>query len=324
MRPRNSEAERLEIDYLFRLNAALEGHEPASRAEIVESLREHIEEALGEGGAGTVGLAEITAVLERLGPPETVAHAEDASPQADAWSQSGSEPVEPACAAAGQDGGVHAGADALSPETIPVVAAMLEKVWWAYLVMAIGLYVPFIDLQFCDIIGLIIFIVAANKYKGPQWAKLRGAAWWSTATVVLLFLLVPAEVLNLMHPGFGLLVLPVSLAMAASQIISYWLTLETAATVMDQLPRPDLAGRIRGARIVYLVCTAGIVAVSIVVGTIVVLAVKVQNPALAMWWLGYAMLPLGWLVSWLFWLRPITLARRALLDVQPASRLTAA
>ena len=48
MKPRNPEARRLQADYLTRLKSALEGGDASQIDEIVESVREHISEALAE------------------------------------------------------------------------------------------------------------------------------------------------------------------------------------------------------------------------------------------------------------------------------------
>jgi hypothetical protein len=73
MRPRNAEAARLQADYIARLRAALAGRETGEITEIVQSVQEHIEEALGESGEGEVTLVEMANVLERLGSPEDYA-----------------------------------------------------------------------------------------------------------------------------------------------------------------------------------------------------------------------------------------------------------
>lgn len=70
MRPRNREAGRLEEDYLARLRASLAGRDPGQAAEILQSVREHIDEAVAEYGSGEVTLVQMANVLERLGPPE--------------------------------------------------------------------------------------------------------------------------------------------------------------------------------------------------------------------------------------------------------------
>lgn len=75
MKTRDSEASRLEGDYLARVRSALAGNAPWETDEIIQSIQEHIEEELTEKAADVVGLAQMAAVLERLGPPEAYAQA---------------------------------------------------------------------------------------------------------------------------------------------------------------------------------------------------------------------------------------------------------
>jgi len=69
MKPRNAEAKRLESDYLERLESSLSGHEKFEINEIVQSVREHIEDALQDFKGTEITLAQMAEVLEQLGPP---------------------------------------------------------------------------------------------------------------------------------------------------------------------------------------------------------------------------------------------------------------
>ena len=71
MKPRNAEAARLEADYLARIKAALVGREASEVDEIIQSVKEHIEEELSGQPPGEVSLVQMANVLERLGPPES-------------------------------------------------------------------------------------------------------------------------------------------------------------------------------------------------------------------------------------------------------------
>jgi HAAS len=70
MKPRSSEAARLEADYLARVRSVLAGRDRSEVEEVIESLREHIEEELSSMAAAEVSLVQMANVLERLGPPE--------------------------------------------------------------------------------------------------------------------------------------------------------------------------------------------------------------------------------------------------------------
>jgi uncharacterized membrane protein len=62
-------------DYLRRLEAAAPGLPRERRRELVAEIEEHIDAALGEGGA--CDEAAVRNVLERLGPPEEIGAAAD-------------------------------------------------------------------------------------------------------------------------------------------------------------------------------------------------------------------------------------------------------
>ncbi len=70
MKPRSSEAARLEADYLARVRSVLALRDPSEVEEVIESLREHIEEEFLVLADDEISLVQMANVLERLGPPE--------------------------------------------------------------------------------------------------------------------------------------------------------------------------------------------------------------------------------------------------------------
>jgi uncharacterized membrane protein len=70
MKPRNTEAARLEFDYVRRIGDALTGQDKSEIDEVIQSVKEHIEEELSEASGEEVSLVQMANVLERLGPPE--------------------------------------------------------------------------------------------------------------------------------------------------------------------------------------------------------------------------------------------------------------
>jgi hypothetical protein len=70
MRPRDAEALRLEQDYLARVRTALVGRPAEEIVEVIQALRDHIDEEAAGGPEGTITLGAVAAVIERLGPPE--------------------------------------------------------------------------------------------------------------------------------------------------------------------------------------------------------------------------------------------------------------
>jgi len=148
MIPRSSEAARLEADYLARLRTTLVGRPPAEIADIVQGVQEHIEDALAEFGGGEVTLVQMARVIERLGSPEAYARdssttSREAEPRV---------PAVPVSSPAGATIGERKG-----------FAALLDKMWWAYLVGVIGLYVPVIDFFFCDIVSAVILAIVLSN-----------------------------------------------------------------------------------------------------------------------------------------------------------------
>jgi hypothetical protein len=299
VRERNSEAARLERDYLERLRAALAGREPGEAEEIVGAVREHVEEALAEDAEGEVTLVRMANVLERLGPPE-------------AWAGEGSPTPAAEPAPAGQP--PAAAAPAASP-AFPAAerqeaATLLDKVWWAYFVSVLGLFVPLIDLHFCDIIGYAMLGYLLGRVPRDRSGELRGAGTLSLVAVVLLVLMVPFSALSLLHSAFAIPGLPILLGLFVCQLIVYWKVLEGAALLVQRAGRDGLAGEIRSVRVIYIVLCCALLVVGLVAGVALV-AAGVKHAA-EIWWLGFLTLPLGWLFGWLFVLRPLGWARDAL------------
>ena len=85
MKKRNSEANHLEGEYLRRVREALAGGDAAAADDVLQSVREHIEEELADIGGDEVTLVQMATVLEKLGPPESyVDDQPDAAPPVDA------------------------------------------------------------------------------------------------------------------------------------------------------------------------------------------------------------------------------------------------
>lgn len=82
MKTRNAEAQRLEGQYLAQLRVALAAHSNSEAAEILQGVRDHIDEALEETAGDEVTAVQMGNVLERLGPPEAFAQEDDSSERA--------------------------------------------------------------------------------------------------------------------------------------------------------------------------------------------------------------------------------------------------
>jgi len=81
MKIRTADAQRLEGQYIEQVKAALAGRGASEVAEIMQSVREHIDDALADAPGEEVSAVAMANVLERLGPPETFA-IEDEGPDA--------------------------------------------------------------------------------------------------------------------------------------------------------------------------------------------------------------------------------------------------
>ena len=77
MKPRSTEAARLEADYLARVRVALAGRDASEVDEVIQSVKEHIEEELSEASGDEVNLSQMAKFLEHLGPPESFSPPEE-------------------------------------------------------------------------------------------------------------------------------------------------------------------------------------------------------------------------------------------------------
>lgn len=73
MKTRTSEAGRLEQEYLQRVREALVRWDAGDIDEVIDSVRDHIEEELAGFAGAEVTLVQMASVLERLGPPRAYA-----------------------------------------------------------------------------------------------------------------------------------------------------------------------------------------------------------------------------------------------------------
>jgi len=300
MKPRNAEGHRLEADYLARLRAALAGRDPSETSEIVESVRDHIEEALAETAGDEVTLVQMAAVLERLGPPESFADEESSAvPQREA---AGAVPESPQPQATL--------APPPSSEELSAAADLLDKAWIGYLFIVLGLFIPFAEFNFCSLIGHVILAAVLLKYHGLQAQRFNSAGKLAVAAAIMVVLVVPFNLLRVAEPAFGLLAFPVTVAMVVCFVLVYWKVLGGAASVLQTADQARLADHVRGIRIYYIVYLVFMIVLGLIIGVILV-AVGVRNLA-EVWWLGYALLPLGWVAGYLLELRPLSQSRRAL------------
>ena len=53
-------------------------------------------------------------------------------------------------------------------DCIPAHAPALDKVWIAYLISVVGLYIPVVDLMFCEIISAVLLGVILLRARGEH------------------------------------------------------------------------------------------------------------------------------------------------------------
>jgi len=142
------------------------------------------------------------------------------------------------------------------------------------------------------------------------------------AGAVLMLLSVPARILELVHPGFGLLVLPVVIGYTACALVAYWKVMTGTASFMRGAGDEAVAGDVLSARNIYMILYFCLLVVGLCAGVLAVFAFKVKS-AVEIWWVGLLCLPLHWLFGWLFVLRPLGQARDALRHGPGAAPATA-
>lgn len=287
MKTRSAEAARLEKDYLGRVRSALAGRDPAEIEDVLFSLHEHIEEELAQDRDEEVRLSRMAAVLERLGPPESYAPETPERPTA---------PSAP------------------PPSDARGFAELLDRVWVAYFIAILGIYVPIIDVQLCGIVGGVVLAVVLLRTGNPE---LRSAGRLAAADVVLLLALGALGLATLAVRELALLALPVLVVHLACAILAYWKLMgATADTVLSagHLRLGEALRRIRRGYVVYCVISfAVLLALGVVLG--LVLDFRRGNPV---WWVGYLFLPVGWFFGYHLVLSPLSSARAALSAPAPA------
>ncbi len=186
MKPRNAEAARLEADYLTRVKAAIAGREASEIDEIIESLRDHIEEEVSEAADDRVSLVQMANVLEQLGPPEAYALDDGAQPSGNTAADSRTNPS-------------GSTTDNLEPRRskLAVAAALCVPaaiVVFALLAVLAGNHdagVVAAGLACCAVLftgASLGFVALLDIRRTPQKLRGKGLAWFALSSPVLLAL----------------------------------------------------------------------------------------------------------------------------------------
>lgn len=293
MKPRTPEAARLEADYLVRVRQAL-GSRPDA-AEIVQSVVEHVEEAVAEFKGLEVTLVQMAQVVERLGPPEAFAEGAEAPPRE------------------GTSGGGQ------TPELRQRSVMLLDRIWVACLVSTVGLFIPVIDLYLCTLVGNGMLAHALRRREGlPDEFQTLGRLCKIVVIVGLIH--VPLAVLALAQPLAGFLVLPTGIALMVVPLMVYWKLMGGISSMLSTARQERLASATLDTRRVCITIEIVLMVITVAVGTIIALAdgrtsgrarMEQELTGAAV---GLLTLPVHWILSYFFLLRPISRARKALAE----------
>lgn len=301
MKSRSAEAAHLESSYLNRVKDSLQSQSPSEVEEIIESLQEHIEEELAEVSNEPVGLVDMANVLEQLGPPETYSQEFEASPPSAAPASPETTEAEPS-----------AGQQATIPPAFPDkgnFVDLLDKIWVGYLIFVIGLYVPIIEFQVCSLIAFSILALVLIRNEIDPELKPAGKALGINAIILLVTPII--TLIGLAAPPVMLLAFPFLCGQIVCELFAYWRIMRRTGSYLEAAGRSREAERVLSARIGYTVYFFITCAAAIIVGA----AIGIEGGRVTEYWfVGLIFLPFHWFFGWLFILRPLTMARRALRD----------
>lgn len=286
MRQRSDEAARLESDYMARLEQALSVLSLQERLEIQQNVRGHVEEALAESGHLEVTLTEMARVLEELGPPSTFVSGAKAA----GGSSEGKEPTR-----GGPDPGSH--------------LMMLEKVWIAELIACLGLYIPVIDFHFCYLAGAIMFLVVMHRHQQDPISEFQGM-FRQTRIVVALYLgAFLTGLVTLAAPLAGLISAPLAIAYVVMATYVWWKMLGGVSRLLLVHGLRNTSDQILIWRKNYIIASIIVFVIALCVGVAIAATKSTQSESVV---IELALLPLTWILGYLYSLRPISLAREAL------------
>jgi hypothetical protein len=211
-----------------------------------------------------------------------------------------------------------------------VHAAELRKLWWANFIDILGFDIPIIDLPICEFIGVGMM---RPVLKGPLAAasdRFRDAGAFVTPTLIACLVLWLG---NLVHGSIAVLTLPVLVVLAT---MLWWKQLSGAADLCIAWGRPDTARSVRRSRnwglvLLPVVLVGGLFLAAAVStnsstryetsessigasqnGVVVRTTTSRGRPTVVATPLaGLAVLPVAWFYGWLFTLRPLAAASRA-------------
>lgn len=313
-KPRSIEAQRLESNYLSRLQEAL-GYLPKSEAvEIEENVTEHIRAAIEELDTDEVGLSQMAVILEELGSPESLIVEPEVieQPLPDWLDSSDAEEAGPE---EFREAEPEEGPEA-EPEESPTLQAaeqekdrgfleLLDRIFAGYVIYTIGLYIPVIDFFLCSIIAYSVILWNIRRSRFPGFAK---GTSWAIIALIAAITICPAKILGLVVPPLMLLTGLIAITLWVAEIALFWNLFSAMADGIEERGLPRLAGKARACRIYYIIANFLLLVAAIPVAMVVAEEKNPADQAL----LGLMILPLGWIFGWFVILRPLRAIRRGL------------
>jgi len=292
MKPRVAEAQRLEDGYMLRLKSSLAEKDSALANEIIQNIREHIEEAVNESSENEISAVKMTEILERLGSPESYINEFSGLPSE---KQSNAKDAK------------------ILTEDQEKYSGFLSKLWVAYLIGTIGLYIPIIELHFCSIIYLALIIGIFVKLKMSQTELSNSIIGLSIIQLVLLVLAFAISTAGIYFPFIEVINTPVGIAIAVIALVIDWKVLGFVSEILKKTGKNEVAKQIEVSRKRYVIASCIFYVVALMVAIPFEMAFRTRQP-LIMDLIIYPLLnlPATWLICWLFLLRPISTAKQSI------------
>ncbi|MCX5776811.1 MAG: hypothetical protein NTX32_04180 [Candidatus Firestonebacteria bacterium] len=284
MKPRVPEAERLEENYLQRLKNTLANRDTVLANEIMQGIRDHIEEAVNESLNEEISSAQMANILEKLGAPETYINDYSAS-------------------------GSGAQAD-VKKEDPGIYSEIFNKLWIACFIGVLGLYVPVINIYFCTIIYLVLIILIFRTYSSNNKERTKSIIKLSIVQIILLTIYSITSILGLHFINIFLDTVVFVITMTIN-----WKIFGEMSAALRILKNQSGAEYVEGARIKYIIFSIIAYMGFIFVGVLLaysgqfygrhdIVKFALFEPLIT--------LPIGWLIGWLFLLRPISRAKQSI------------